>query len=54
MKKLLQNAIGDLFTSILGGMAGLPELISGVQTHDAVQICKGLGMLLLGLVANSK
>ena len=53
MKKIIKNAIGDLLTSALGAMAGLPELIQGIQTHDATLIIKGAGMLLLGLVANS-
>ena len=53
MKKLLKNAVGDVLTSILGSMAGLPELIAGIQAHDATMIIKGAGLLLLGLVSNT-
>lgn len=54
MKRILQNAIGDLLTSLLGTLAGLPQLIEGIQTHDGAKIIEGAGLLLLGLVSNSK
>lgn len=54
MKRILQNAVGDVLTSILGGLAGLPQLIEGIQTKDTAKIIEGAGLLLLGLVSNSK
>lgn len=54
MKRILKNAIGDLLTSVLGGLAGLPVLVEGIQTKDTAKIIEGLALFLLGLIADSK
>ena len=54
MKRILKNAVGDLLTSFIGGLAGLPILLEGVQTKDTAKIIEGVALLLLGLVSNSK
>ena len=54
MKRILKNAIGDLLTSVLGGLAGLPTLVEGIQTKDTAKIIEGVALLLLGLISDSK
>jgi hypothetical protein len=54
MKRILKNAIGDLLTSVLGGLAGLPVLVEGIQTKNTAKIIEGLALFLLGLIADSK
>ncbi len=54
MKRIFKNAIGDLLTSILGSLAGLPVLIEGIQTKNTAKILEGAGLFLLGLVSNSE
>ena len=54
MKRIFKNVIGDLLTSILGSLAGLPVLIEGIQTKNTVKILEGAGLFLLGLVSNSE
>lgn len=54
MKRILKNAIGDLLTSVIGGLAGLPVLVEGIQTKDTAKIIEGVALLLLGLISDSK
>lgn len=54
MKKLFKNLFSSLFTSTVGAIAGIPEIITGVQTHDSVLIIKGIALVLLGFAANEK
>jgi len=53
MKKILKNALGDLLTSALGAMAGLPQIVEGITTKNNVKLIEGVALLLLGLVSNS-
>jgi hypothetical protein len=54
MKRIFKNALGDLLTSALGSLAGLPVLVEGIATKNTAKILEGAGLLLLGLVSNSK
>ena len=51
MKKLINNAIHNLWTTIAGSVAGIAEIKQGVSTGDTTQIILGVGILLIGLFA---
>lgn len=54
MKKLLQNALESIFTTIAGGVAGVAEIRSGIENNEPNTIIIGVGLLLLGLFAKEK
>ena len=54
MKRIFKNAIGDVLTSVLGSLAGIPVLIEGIQTKNAVKILEGAALFILGLVSNTE
>lgn len=49
-----QSVFGSWLTSLLGSIAGIPEMIEGYSNHDGTAFIKGLGMFLLGLAARNK
>jgi hypothetical protein len=51
MKKLLNNAVHNLWTTIAGSVAGIAEIKEGVSTGNTTQIIVGVGILLIGLFA---
>ena len=48
---MFANILRNWFTSVLGGIVGIPEIIAGIQAGDVVMILKGLAMFLMGLAA---
>lgn len=57
MKKLfrliLRNAKADIFTSVIGCVAGSDDLINGIATNDKGQIIKGVAIILFGLISKT-
>ena len=51
MKKLLNNAVHNIWTTIAGSVAGIAEIKKGVSNGDTTQIIVGVGILLIGLFA---
>jgi hypothetical protein len=51
MKKLINNAIHNIWTSIAGSVAGIAEIKEGVVNNNPTQIILGVGVLLIGLFA---
>lgn len=51
MKKLINNAVHNIWTSIAGSIAGIAEIKQGVATNNTAQIITGIGVLLIGLFA---
>lgn len=49
--KIIKGFLLNWFTTLAGGLAGVPEIIEGVTAHDYMKIMKGVALLLLGLVA---
>lgn len=49
MKKLLTNALQNVWTSIAGSVAGIGTIKEGVTEGDTTKIMVGIGLLLLGL-----
>ena len=54
MKRILQNALESIFTTIAGSLAGIAEIRQGVTEGDTTQIIVGVGLLLLGIFAKEK
>ena len=50
----LQSIFGSWVTSLIGSVAGIPEMIEGYSSHDGTAVIKGLGIFLLGLAARNK
>lgn len=53
LQRLLQNAITDIKTTIVGSIAGAPDLWIGIQTKNAAQIVSGAAIVILGLLMKS-
>lgn len=53
-RRLINNTLKDLSTSVIGAIAGMPDLIEGITSKDLQKIVKGAGVVLLGLFMNSK
>ena len=51
MKKLINNAIHNLWTSIAGSVAGIAEIKQGIATSNHTQIIVGIGLVIVGLLA---
>lgn len=49
MKKLLTNALQNVWTSIAGSVAGIATIQEGVAAMDTTKIIVGIGILVLGL-----
>lgn len=53
LQKLLCNTIADIHTTIVGTIAGAPQLIQGIQNKNAAEIVTGSFIVLLGLISKS-
>lgn len=51
MKKLINNAVHNIWTSLSGTIAGVPVIADGISTHNPVTIVSGIALLILGLLA---
>ena len=51
IKNLFKNATQSITTTLLGGIAGLPELLEGINENNGQKIIVGLATFLLGLFA---
>lgn len=54
MKRILENALNSILTTIAGSVAGIAEIKQGVSEGDTTQIIIGVGLLLLGIFAKEK
>jgi hypothetical protein len=54
MKRILQNALENIVTTIAGSIAGIAEIKEGVVDGDTTKIIIGVGLLLLGIFAKEK
>lgn len=54
MKRILENALNSILTTIAGSVAGIAEIKQGVSEGDTTQIIVGVGLLLLGIFAKEK
>jgi len=54
IKRILNNALNSVWTSIAGSIAGINEIINGVQTNDTSKIITGAAIVLLGLLSSEK
>jgi hypothetical protein len=43
-----------LFSSTIGAIAGLPEIVQGFESHDSILVIKGIALVLLGFATNEK
>jgi hypothetical protein len=53
-QRILTNAIQDVCTTVAGGLAGSQDLLEGLAEKNAAKIVKGGGLILMGLLINSK
>lgn len=53
LKKLLCNTLTDIHTTIVGTIAGAPQLIQGIQNKNAAEIVTGSFIVILGLISKS-
>jgi hypothetical protein len=44
----------DICTTVAGGLAGSQDLLEGLAAKDPAKICKGAGLILMGMLINSK
>lgn len=51
MKHFFKQALKSIWTSLLGTIAGLPTLVSGIHTNNAAEIVIGTATILTGLAA---
>lgn len=49
MKKLINNALHNIWTTIAGSVAGIAEIKQGIATNNTTQIIVGVGILLVGI-----
>lgn len=54
IKRLINNALSDICTSIAGTIAGAEDLLVGISEHNPTKIVKGVALIFLGLITNSK
>jgi hypothetical protein len=54
LKRLINNALSDICTSVAGSIAGAEDLLHGIAEKDASKIVKGASLIFLGLIMNSK
>lgn len=48
---MFKRIIKNFKTSILGSIAGVPQIISGLSTKNYVEVFTGIATLLMGLAA---
>jgi len=53
-KRLIENALSDICTSVAGTIAGAEDLLHGIAEKNPTRIVKGMALIFLGLITNSK
>lgn len=53
LQKLLCNTLADIHTTLVGTIAGTPQLIQGIQNKNAAEIVTGSFIIILGLISKS-
>lgn len=48
---ILVNALVSWLTTLSGLVAGIPEIMEGITSGDANTLIKGIGLFLLGILA---
>jgi hypothetical protein len=51
MKKILENAIKNVITTLAGSIAGVAEIQNGVAEKNTAKIIIGIGLMILGIFA---
>ena len=51
MKKILENALKSIFTTIAGSVAGVAEIQTGITENDTTKIIIGIGIMIVGIFA---
>lgn len=51
MKHFFKEALKSIYTSVLGTIAGLPQIVNGIATKDLAQVLTGAATVLIGLAA---
>jgi hypothetical protein len=54
IKRLINNALSDICTSIAGTIAGADDVLHGISEHNPTRIVKGIALMFLGFITNSK
>ena len=54
IKRLISNAFADICTSVAGTIAGADDLLHGISEKNPTKIVKGISLIFLGLIMNSK
>lgn len=54
IKRILNNALNSVWTSIAGSIAGITEIVTGVQEKNTSKIITGSAIVLLGLLSSEK
>ena len=54
LQRVLTNALQDVCTTVAGGLAGSQDLLEGLAQKDPAKIVKGAGLILMGMLINSK
>jgi len=49
MKKILENAIKNVITTLAGSIAGVAEIQNGVTEKNTAKIIIGIGLMILGI-----
>lgn len=53
LNKLNKHSVEDPHSSILGTLAGLPDVVQGIIDRDCVTLIKGIAIIFLGLITKS-
>jgi hypothetical protein len=51
MKKILENALKNVITTLAGSVAGVAEIQNGVSENNTTKIIIGIGLMILGIFA---
>ncbi len=49
MKKIFENAIKNVITTLAGSIAGVAEIQNGVAEKNTAKIIIGIGLMILGI-----
>lgn len=51
MKKIFENALKNVITTIAGSVAGIAEIQEGIITKNTSKIIMGIGIMIIGIFA---
>ncbi|NBW17037.1 MAG: hypothetical protein EBR82_54580, partial [Caulobacteraceae bacterium] len=51
MKKILENALKNVITTIAGSVAGIAEIQNGISEKNTTKIILGIGIMIIGIFA---